>query len=147
MNNQVIVYVNPDDPLRTCLMMPTGEVPMAELIKRHISTPYLVTDPSALPMDDYCFFEAWQLVDQSIIVNLDVAKDLVRKTIRQERLLELQKLDVLFMRAVEIGDVSKQQEIGLQKQKLRDLPDHPRISLSSSTAELRLLNVSVLMEL
>jgi len=132
--SEIIVYSNPDDLTRVCTICPSGELSIEELISRHVTTPFIITTPSELPKED-CFYEAWSLIDGQIVVNIHKAKDIVRQKIRKDRIPELTKLDVLYMRAIELGDASKQLEIASQKQKLRDLPLHPKIN-ELSIAEL-----------
>jgi len=51
------------------------------------------------------------------------AKKHMSKAIRHFRKSEFSKLDIQFMRAVEMGDVDLQNEIAAKKQTLRDLTD------------------------
>ena len=56
-----------------------------------------------------------------IKVNLDKAKEIWLEHYRRARTPLLSALDVEFMRAVESGDTSLQQEIASKKQALRDV--------------------------
>ena len=148
---RVIVFANPDDPTRVSVMTPTGELPIEELIRRHIDTskPYAVMAPSDLPVADDDFFEAWSLVAQdngsySVQVDITKARELHRKSLRFAREPLLQQLDVAFMRAVERGDTAEQQSIAARKQRLRDSPTDTRIEAAQTTAELRALTLDVL---
>lgn len=60
--------------------------------------------------------------------NKERALSLFKEEIRAQREGKFAELDIQFMRAVEIGDTTKQTEIATQKQTLRDLTD---ISLDS----------------
>lgn len=56
-----------------------------------------------------------------IIVNPDKAKVIWKDKWREARKPILVSLDIEFMKAVEMGDVTKQAEIALKKQALRDV--------------------------
>ena len=56
-----------------------------------------------------------------IIVNPDKAKAIWRDKWREARKPLLASLDIKFMKAVESADTSKQAEIALKKQELRDV--------------------------
>jgi hypothetical protein len=57
----------------------------------------------------------------SIVINPDKAKAIWKDKWREARKPKLAALDVEFMRAVEVGNSSKQAEIAAQKQALRDV--------------------------
>jgi len=73
-----------------------------------------------------------------ITINLDKAKNIQKNKWRVARKPLLEKLDTEFMRAVETGDTSKQQQIATQKQALRDVTT---TDLSSITTPEELKNV------
>lgn len=73
-----------------------------------------------------------------ITINLDKAKEIQKNRWRTARKPILEKLDTQFMRAVETGDTSKQQQIATQKQSLRDVTT---TDLSSVTTPEELKNV------
>ena len=73
-----------------------------------------------------------------ITINLDKAKEIQKNRWRTARKPILEKLDTQFMRAVETGDTSKQQQIATQKQALRDVTT---TDLSSVTNTEELKNV------
>ena len=70
----------------------------------------------------------------NMTINDEVCKTDVLNEIRQSRNIQIQKLDVPFMRAVETGDTSKQTAIGAKKQILRDLPVQVTANLASNSA-------------
>ena len=143
----VIVMSHPDDSSRVAIITPSGELPMDEIIQRQVDTtkPYKVMSSKDLPSQEDDYFEAWQLANDEIIVNVNKAKDIHRRMLRQQRTERFTSLDISFIRAIEQGDVSKQQEIAIIKQKLRDLPNHPAIEAATTTSELRLLTVDTLL--
>ena len=73
-----------------------------------------------------------------ITINLDKAKEIQKNRWRTARIPILEKLDTQFMRAVETGDTTKQQQIATQKQSLRDVTT---TDLSSVTNTEELKNV------
>lgn len=80
-----------------------------------------------------------------IIINIEKAKEIKKNSIRQERLPLLSELDIEFMKAVELGDIQKQQEIATKKQELRDITKHEAISNASTVEELKQLNLNSLL--
>ena len=56
-----------------------------------------------------------------ITINLDKAKNIQKNRWREARKPLLTHLDTEFMRAVESGDIVKQQQIAAKKQALRDV--------------------------
>jgi len=56
-----------------------------------------------------------------IKINISKAKEVKKEHLREERKALLAKLDVDFMKALELGDAQKQQEIVQEKQRLRDI--------------------------
>lgn len=145
---QIIVFENPEDASRVFLLTPTGELSIDELIQRHVDIykPYKIMDEGDLPQEDNIYFAAWQLINDNIVINLEKAKDIHRNMLRQQRTERFASLDVAFMRALEQGDTVKQQEIALQKQKLRDIPSHPAIYTVEDTTQLRALTLDFLLE-
>jgi len=60
-----------------------------------------------------------------IIVNPDKAKAIWKDKWREARKPLLASLDIEFMKAVETADATKQAEIALKKQELRDVTNTP----------------------
>jgi hypothetical protein len=73
-----------------------------------------------------------------ITINLDKAKEIQKNRWRTARKSILEKLDIEFMRAVENGDTTKQQQIATKKQTLRDVTT---TDLSTITTPEQLKNV------
>lgn len=84
-------------------------------------TPYHLVDEEAFPADD-SFVDAWEVSGEKVVINLSKARDIHMNRIRRVRDLELAKLDVPFMRALEVGDTIEQDRITAEKQVLRDIP-------------------------
>ena len=71
-----------------------------------------------------------------ITINLDKAKEIQKNRWRNAGKSILEKLDTEFMRAVETGDTTKQQQIVTQKQTLRDVTTTD-LSTITNTQELK----------
>ena len=71
-----------------------------------------------------------------ITINLDKAKEIQKNRWRTARKSILEKLDTEFMRAVENGDTTKQQQIATKKQALRDVTTTD-LSTITNTQELK----------
>lgn len=72
-----------------------------------------------------------------IKINLDKAKEIHKQNIRRVRQKELEILDIEFIRAVESGDLEKQNEIKQKKQILRDLTTSEDLENASTIEELK----------
>jgi hypothetical protein len=119
-------------------------------INYHIQTQYPNKNISyvsieQLPSQGLHFFNAWEIVDSAIQINMPKARDIHRATLRQERAPRLTALDVSFMRALERGDTATTQEIAAQKQALRDIPSHPAIEAAQTPEELMALTLDILL--
>jgi hypothetical protein len=77
-----------------------------------------------------------------IIINMDKAKEIKKQAIRAERKQMLESLDVDFVRALEVGDSEKQQEIATKKQALRDATKHSSILDAQSVEDLKRINLA-----
>ena len=80
-----------------------------------------------------------------ISTNLKIAKSIWRDKLRLLRIPLLDKLDIEYMKALELNNLEKQQQIAYKKQKLRDAPSDPRIDYASSIEEL--ININPIIEL
>lgn len=83
----------------------------------------IIKEPS-LPKDRV-FRNAWKVDSKtkSLDIDMDKAKELHIDRLRMLRAKQMKKLDIEFMRAVELNDVEKKTEIARLKQKLRNMPE------------------------
>jgi hypothetical protein len=101
--------------------------------------PHYIVEESALPggsvseENDY-FFDCWEWSD-AVVVNMTKARALHMDVIRKARDIELVKLDVPWMKAVEAGNTSDQATIAARKQTLRDIPATFDITTGVDTPE------------
>ena len=145
MLDDVIVYLE-GDVLSVAYL--SGEVSIEDYITNHLpptTTKYKVIKYYELPKNQNTFFSAWELTDDSVIVNIAKARDIHRTILRRERAPQFTALDVAFMRALERGDTATQQEITAQKQTLRDIPAHPAIEGAQTADELMTLTLDYLL--
>jgi hypothetical protein len=65
---QVIVYTNENG--NVSVTYPTGELPIEQVLAKDCPENAIIVDDSELPTDDE-FFNAWELINGKIVVNLD----------------------------------------------------------------------------
>jgi len=93
---------------------------------------------------DRTFRGAWLFNGDAVEVDMKLARDIHRETIRSERNAKFEKLDADWFLAMEKSDEAQQAAIAVSKQKLRDAPDHPSIDAASTPEELKALTLDVL---
>jgi hypothetical protein len=114
---QVIIFTNDNGGVSVCT--PTTDLPIEEVQAKDTPEGSLIIDNADLPNQYNNFFNAWELVDGKVEVNLDKAKVITKDRLRAERTPLLQAQDVAFQRALEEGADTK--EIVAEKQRLRDI--------------------------
>jgi hypothetical protein len=130
---QVIIFTNDNGGVSVCI--PTGEMDINAVKAKDTPSHSIIVDTTDLPQEDNDFFNAWELADGVVTVNLDKAKNITKARLRVEREPLLAAQDVLYMRALEAGaDVSA---IVAEKQRLRNVTD--LVDTCTTTAELRAL--------
>jgi hypothetical protein len=63
---QILIYSNENGGVSVCV--PTGELPIEEVLSKDAPNHAIIIDDSELPTD-HEFFNAWELVDGKVIVN------------------------------------------------------------------------------
>lgn len=115
---QVIIFKN-NGGVAVCY--PTGELSMEQVMNKDIpaNCGARIVQESDLPLQYNDFFEAWEMDETSVTVNLNKAKEITKKRLREERVPLLLEQDILFQRALETGiDTSL---IIAEKERLRDI--------------------------
>jgi hypothetical protein len=113
---QAIIYTNENGGVSVC--MPTGELSIEETQAKDTPAGSIIVNISSLPTANN-FFDAWELINGKVEVNLNKAKEITKKRLRVEREPLLKAQDVAFQRALESGaDTSA---IVVEKQRLRDI--------------------------
>lgn len=134
---QVIIFSNDNDGVSVCI--PTGELPIEAVKAKDTPAHSIIVDTSDLPEADNDFFNAWELADGVVSVNLDKAKELTKERLRAEREPLLAAQDVLFQRALEAGGSEEvTAPIVAEKNRLRDITKLADSAVS--TEELRALS-------
>ena len=132
---QVIIFTNENGGVSVCV--PTGELDINAVKAKDTPSTSIIVQESELPQADNDFFNAWELANGVVSVNLEKAKAITKERLRAERAPLLAAQDVAFQRALESGaDTSA---IVAEKQRLRDVTD--LADGCTTTAELRALSV------
>ena len=132
---QVIIFTNSNGGVSVCI--PAGELDIQAVKAKDTPSTSIIVQESELPQADNDFFNAWELANGVVTVNLDKAKEITKARLRAERAPLLAAQDVLYMRATEAGgDVAT---IVAERQRLRDVTG--LVDGCTSTAELRALEV------
>lgn len=133
--SKVIIFTNENGNVSVCV--PTGELPIEQVLAKDAPSHAIIVDASELPEADNDFFNSWELIDGVVSVNLDKAKAQTKDRLRAERAPLLAVQDVAFQRALEEGkDTSA---IVAEKQRLRDITS--LVDTCKTTEELRGLSV------
>jgi hypothetical protein len=114
---KIIIYTNTTG--NVSVTTPTGEISIEEVLSKDCPDHAVIVDDSELPKEHNDFFNAWEIVNSKVTVNIDKAKDIVKDRLRAERKPLLEAQDVLFQRALESGDDTM--AIVAEKQRLRDI--------------------------
>ena len=133
---QVIIFTNENGGVSVC--MPTGELDINAVKAKDTPSHSIIVQESELPQADNDFFNAWELANGLVTVNLDKAKAITKDRLRAERAPLLAAQDVAFQRALESG--ADTTAIVAEKQRLRDVTT--LADGCTTTAELRTLQVA-----
>jgi hypothetical protein len=63
---QAIIFTNDNGGVSVCI--PTGELPIEEVLAKDCPTGAIIVDTDSLPADNE-FFNAWELLDGQVVVN------------------------------------------------------------------------------
>lgn len=105
----------------------------------------MVIDGQTVDMAEYArpvsgkFADAWVIADpeQKVIsVDVEKAKEVWKRKMREARAPKMQNLDVAYMRALEEGDADTQKKIIADKKKLRDVTDLPALKKAKTVEEI-----------
>lgn len=133
----IIIYK--DQKGNACVLYPVSspELSIEDIALRDVpeGTDYKIIESESLP-EDKTFRNAWDIQDWSIVIKMDAAREIWKDKWRKARKPKLEALDIEFMRAIESGDVTKQEDIKAKKQTLRDVTSI-NLDSASSTEELK----------
>ena len=133
---QVIIFTNENGGVSVCV--PTGEIHIDDVKTKDTPNHSIIVDSADLPEADNDFFNAWELNDGAVSVNITKAKALTKDRLRAERAPLLAAQDVLFQRAQESG--ADTTAIVAEKNRLRGITS--LADACTTTAELRALKVA-----
>lgn len=127
---------------------PSQENIFAEILRAFAPSPtkpagFRVVEDAQVPQDRV-YRDAWIDDGQSIVHDMPKARELHRGLLRHARSPLLAALDVEGMRADESGNARRRAEVIAEKQRLRDITDHPDIEAAKSIDELRAVRLGVL---
>lgn len=132
--SQVIIYSQENGKVAVCY--PTGEIPIDEVLTKDCPEGAIIVDANVIPQD-HTFFNAWELNNLTVTVNINKAKEITKDKLRAEREPLLAAQDVAFQRALESNaDTSA---IVAEKQRLRDITK--LVDTKNTLEELKLLGV------
>ncbi len=136
---QVIIFQNDQGGVATCI--PTGEISIEAVLEKDVpkGKGARIVNITELPNQYNDFYDAWEMTDKTVQVNMTKAKELTKKRLRMEREPLLQAQDVAFQRALEEGADTK--AIVAEKQRLRDITK--LADTANSLEELRALKAEV----
>lgn len=134
---QVIIFTN--DAGGVSMTVPTGEISIEAVKEKDTPSGSIIVDRDTLPNDDYDFFNAWELNDSTVSVNLSKAQEITKRRLREEREPLLEAQDVLFQRALETS--ADTTAIVAEKQRLRDITN--QVDSATTTAQLRSMKVKL----
>src|SRR6185369_2339786 len=121
---------------------PTEEY-INSIIKKHDWPPELqAVSWDIVPDDvnegvDHHFRNAWKKDGKKIGIDMVKARDIHRENLRRMRYGPMEKLDVDYQRADEVGDIETKIKIAKLKQELRDVTKHPDIENAQTPEELK----------
>jgi hypothetical protein len=115
--SQAIIFTNDNGGVSVCI--PTGELSIEAVQAKDTPKGSLIVSITDLPNQHNDFFDAWELIDGKVEVNVAKAKEITKKRLRAERTPLLAAQDVAFQRAQEAG--SDTTAIVAEKNRLRDV--------------------------
>jgi hypothetical protein len=114
---KMIIHTNEDGSVSVTI--PSGEISIEEVLAKDCPDHAIIVNRADLPNKHHDFFNAWELVDGQVTVNIGKATDITKARLRAERKPLMEAQDVLFQRALESGTDTK--AIVAEKQRLRDI--------------------------
>lgn len=105
------------------MCIPTGELPIEVVLQKDVppNSGAKIIDKAEISDVQYAFFNALEMPEDQVILNMDKAAEITKARLRLAREPLLAALDIQFQRAIEIG--ADTTAIVQEKQRLRDLPD------------------------
>lgn len=116
---QAIIFTNDLGGVSVCI--PTGEISIEAVLEKDVPKDRnaKIVSNADLPNQYIDFYDAWELVDGAVIINMNKAVEITKARLRLEREPLLQALDVAFQRNLEIN--ADNSAVVVEKQRLRDI--------------------------
>ena len=129
---KTIVYTNKKGGVT--IVAPNPELDIDYVRAKDTPEHSIIIDTDDITVSDY-WFDAWELVDGTVVVNFERAQELTRTRLRAERTPLLAAQDILFQRVLESG--ADTTAIVTEKNRLRDITN--LVNTASTLAELQSL--------
>ena len=113
---QVIIYQNSNGGVAVCI--PTGELPINEVLAKDCPAGAIIVEDSVLPQGaDAQFFDAWELADGQVTVNLEKARaqKLTQFNAAAVAVAQKRQLNTLAGIANDISDADFSAELALNR--------------------------------
>ena len=130
----VIIHTNKNG--NVSVTVPTGEISIEEVLAKDCPTGAIIVDSLELPEEHNDFFNAWELVEGRVTVNLEKAKLITKERLRTERTPLMLVQDIAYSRATETD--ANTTAIIAEKNRLRDVTK--LVDAIATLEELRGLN-------
>ena len=130
---KIIIYKTIDNGVVEVIPAKDYENKLEELAKIivPVNQPWNIVDSESI-VEDNSFRDAWEYNSDTISININKVKNIIKNRWRIARDKKFKELDVEFMRAVETNNTAVQQEIISKKQALRDVT---KIELPGDTVD------------
>jgi hypothetical protein len=98
--SQVIIFQNSNGGVSVCV--PTGELPINEVLAKDCPAGAIIVDDSVLPQGaDSSFFDAWELSGSTVTVNFEKARVIALKAFNAKALQEAQARQLNTLAGIE----------------------------------------------
>lgn len=145
--SQRIVYRNSSGGISIITPAPESGLTIDQVAQKDVpaGVSYWIVDEADIPGDRY-FRNAWDVDGANrFLIDMTRAREIHRDRLRQIRKPKLEALDIEFQRAIEAGDVGKQQEITQKKEALRRVTEDPAIDAARTPDELKSVIPAILL--
>ena len=115
------VFIYNQDNGRAAVCFPTGDLSLAEMRGRDFPEDAVMINKEELPMADFDFRDAWEVVSGSIETNIAKASDIAKDKIREMRGSKFAIADQEMLLAIEKGESLV--TVAAKKTALRDFPE------------------------
>jgi len=101
---KVIIFKNEFGGVSVC--HPSGELPIEQVQIDHTPTGSVIVNYDSLPWNHNIFFDAWELEDKRVNINLSKAKNISHNIRRAARTEELKPFDDIIMKQIPGNDAA-----------------------------------------